>query len=141
MTEHTDDPALHCRWCEELARTGHDAGAEAPEPPCNHRWEFEPEDHEIEYECVETLRGFSVGDCVRLARFPAGMLEELSPEERLDFESLVGDRFEIAAMMRPNIVNLARHCPGPNGEPGWETFTMPLELLEHAEWDPEPEGE
>lgn len=143
MPRLADDPRFHCRWCEGEARAAEKRPRDQAESIADHPWEFEPDEEDIVYECVDTLGPFRRGDCVRLTRLPAGMLEDLDEDERPDFESLVGDTFEIVAMMAPNIVDIARNCRGPNGEEGtgewgWEVFTMPLELLEPGEWDPEP---
>ncbi len=135
-------PAEHfdCPWCEAEARARVSAGDPAPHP-------FDPEpaaplcdEHEEEdWEFVEELGAFRVHDCVRLTALPEGLLEELDEWERPDYLALIGERFEIMCMQRPNIVQIWCERAGPNGEQGWEAFTMPLELLEPAEWDPEPE--
>lgn len=135
----------HCRWCEEEARAREAAAcqtetaeaAEARHPAALPQLDVDAP--EPDYECVKSLGPFKVGDCVRLTALPEGLLEELDEWERPEYEAQVGQCFEIVAMMPPNIVDIACDCPGPNGEWGWEVFTMPLELLEAAEWDPEPE--
>lgn len=135
-------PAAHfdCPWCEAEARARANGDHPAPHP-----FEREPttqpcdEPDEEDWEFVEELEGFRVHDCVRLTALPEGLLEELDEWERPDYLALIGERFEIMSMQRPNIIQIWCERPGPNGEPGWEAFTVPLELLERAEWDPEPE--
>lgn len=136
MPKLSDDP-FHCRWCELEARAAANPQADPPAPTAR-RWEFEPDPEEIGDEPVDVLGAFRVGDCVTLTRLPAGLLEEIDRAERADYESLVGDRFEIWSLQTPNVVTIARNHDGPGGEQGWDCFTMPLELLEPAEWDDEP---
>jgi hypothetical protein len=114
-------------------------------PPAPHPFDQAPttpvcDEHEEEdWEFVDELGPFRIHDCVRLTALPEGLLEDLDEWERPDYLALVGERFEIMCMRRPNIVQIWHDCLGPHGEPMSEGFTMPLELLEAAEWDPEPD--
>jgi hypothetical protein len=120
-----------------------EAAGFAPEPrlsrrdPCSTERGADPEE-DFEDDFVERLGAFTCGDCARLVGLPRD-IRRLPRRERREYEALIGERFEILALFRPDEVHLARECPGPNGEPGYEVFIMPIGCIEPAEFDPEPE--
>ncbi len=100
---------------------------------------FDDDDWQEPKYCA-TLAGFAVGECARLIALPAD-IRSLPRRERREYQALIGERFEIFALFAPDEVQLARECPGPGGEPGFEVFTMPIDCIEPAEFDPDPEEE
>jgi hypothetical protein len=93
------------------------------------------------FEPCDELEGFKTGDCARLVRLPPD-IRELSREERREYQAMIGECFEILTFWRAeNEVHLARSCESDSGLPGFEVVIMPLDCIEHAEWDPEPEEE